>query len=290
MKALLEKTLLGDEKTVLVRRFTIPYFSAPFHFHPEFELTYILQGSGKRFVGAHIDNFEPGDLIFLGSQVAHYWRSDPEYYQHKGLQSEAIVIHFSAHFAEQIIRQIPEFQPVVNLLAQSLHGIQFAPNPTLVNYLEQLVDLNGMKQVRVFLELLEALTFDADSQLLNPSPNQVKPKEMENDRMKRILEFTLANFQHEVRLSDVADLANLTVSSFCRYFQKYTSKTYVAYLNEIRISHARKLLIEGTLSIQEIGLISGFQNLSNFHRLFKQQTGFSPLAYRKETLPKVRVG
>lgn len=287
MKAQLEKTLLDGEKSILARRFTVPYFGAPFHFHPEYELTYIVQGSGKRIVGAHIDNFEAGDLIFLGSNVAHYWRSDSAYYQNKGFKSEAIVLHFSVRFAEQILQQIPEFRPVIQLLTAGAHGIRLLPEPVFIQYLEQLVHLQGVKQVCRFLELLESIATHADRQLLNTSANQIKPKEMENDRMTRVLEFTLANFQQEVSLSDVADLANLTVSSFCRYFQKYTSKTYVGYLNEIRVSHARRLLIEGTLSIQEIGMASGFHNLSTFHRLFKQQTGFSPLAYRKELLPKV---
>jgi len=283
MKALLEKIPLRDEKSLLVRHFAIPYFNAPFHFHPEYELTYIVNGTGKRFVGASIDNFEPGDLILLGSNVSHYWRSDAEYYQHQERRSEAIVVQFSIHFAEQIIGQMPEFRAVMNLLAQSFHGIQFLLNQPLANSLEQLVEQKGVNQVCAFLELLDQLASHSATRLLNATVSHANAKETGNDRMQRIVEFTLTNFQRDVTLHEAADLANLTVTSFCRYFRKYTSKTYIDYLNEIRISHARKLLIDSRLSVQEIGLISGFQNLSNFHRLFKQQTGLSPLAYRKET-------
>ena len=290
MKALLEKTLLRDEKSVMVRRFVVSYFGAPFHFHPEYELTYIVNGTGKRFVGASIDNFEKGDLVLLGSNLSHYWRSDVEYYQHHGLQSEAIVVHFSVHFVEQIIQKIPECQRIMGLLAQSLHGIQFLVNQALADSLMQLVDKNGVKQVCDFLEMLDVLAHHTDIRLLNASTSHVNAKETEKDRMQHIIEFMLANFQRNVTLAEVADLASLTVTSFCRYFRKYTSKTYVDYLNEIRISHARKLLVDSSLSIQDVGLISGFQNLSNFHRLFKQQTGLSPLAYRKETQHTIKVG
>ncbi|MVM29204.1 helix-turn-helix domain-containing protein [Spirosoma sp. HMF4905] len=281
MKALLEKTLLREEKSVLARRFTVPYFSSPFHFHPEYELTYIIRGSGKRFVGASIDNFEKGDLILLGSNLPHFWRSDAEYYQDQGLQCEAIVIHFSDQFVEQIIQKIPEFRLVMNLLTQSVHGIQFLASQPLADRLEQLVSTKKVKQVCDFLELLDALANHTTIRLLNTSAGYSQAKETENDRMLRTLEFTLANFQRTINLGEVADLANLTITSFCRYFRKYTGKTYIDYLNEIRISHARKLLIDSVLTIQEIGLISGFQNMSNFHRLFKLQTGLSPLAYRK---------
>ncbi|GAB4038765.1 cupin domain-containing protein [Spirosoma gilvum] len=282
MRAQREKTLLQDERSVLAQRFTVPYFVSPFHFHPEFELTYIVQGAGKRFVGVSIDNFEAGDLILLGSNLPHYWRSDSEYYQNPALCSEAIVVHFSLSFFEQIIQHIPECRSVVHLLTQAQHGIQFPESQSLIDNLAKLVDLKGVRQVSAFLELLESLASHTDKRLLNSSVSSFSAKEVENDRMKRVIEYTLANFQNDINLSDVANVAHLTVTSFCRYFHKYTSKTYIAYLNEIRISHARKLLVDSPLSIQEIGLISGFQNLSNFHRLFRLQTGLSPLAFRKE--------
>ncbi|MBN8821928.1 MULTISPECIES: AraC family transcriptional regulator [unclassified Spirosoma] len=281
MRAQLEKTQLQDERSVAAQRFTVPYFLAPFHFHPEFELTYILQGSGKRFVGVSIDNFEAGDLILLGSNLPHYWRSDSAYYQSTSLQSEAIVVHFSLSFCDQVIQHLPECRSTIQLLTQSHHGIQFLKTQPLIDDLAKLVDLKGVRRVSALLELLDSLASHPDKRLLNSSVSSLSMKEIENDRMKRIIEYTLANFQNDITLVDAANVAHLTVTSFCRYFQKYTHKTYIAYLNEIRISHARKLLADSPLSVQEIGFVSGFQNLSNFHRLFRQQTGLSPLAFRK---------
>jgi transcriptional regulator GlxA family with amidase domain len=144
-----------------------------------------------------------------------------------------------------------------------------------------LITENGTKRLLLLIEILEKLSQSTNYQTLASKNFNIKPDDSENERMRKILEFTLDNFQNEITIREMADLANLTVPSFCRYFKSRTRKTFIDYLNEIRVSHARKLLINSELGISQIGLECGFQNLSNFHRIFKNQVGITPLAYRK---------
>lgn len=275
MRASYEKIPANNEASFLARHIQVSYFDAPLHFHPEYELTLIISGSGKRFVGDSVENFESGDLVLLGSNLPHFWRSDKP----SETTSEAIVIQFSADFVENILGKLPECKSIISMLTIAKSGIKFAAS--FAPLLENLITKNALKRFTQLLELLEILSQSTDYQTLASENFNIKPDDAENERMRKVLEFTLDNFQNEVSINEVADLANLTVPSFCRYFKARTRKTYVDYLQEIRVSHARKLLIDNKLSISQIGLECGFQNLSNFHRIFKKQVGVTPLAYRK---------
>ncbi len=275
MRASYEKIPANDETSLLARHIKVPYFDAPLHFHPEYELTLIISGNGKRFVGDSVENFESGDLVLLGSNLPHFWRSDKP----SETTSEAIVIQFSTDFVENILGKLPECKNILSMLILAKCGIKFKASFAVL--LEDLIDKKDLKRLTLFIELLETLSQSTDYQILASENFNIKPDDAENERMRKILEFTLDNFQNEVEINEVADLANLTVPSFCRYFKARTRKTYVDYLHEIRVGHARKLLIDNKLSISQIGLECGFQNLSNFHRIFKKQVGLTPLAYRK---------
>lgn len=279
MRAFFEKIPTIEESSFLSRRIVIPYFEAPLHYHPEYELTLIIQGNGKRFVGDSIENFEAGDLVLLGSNLPHFWRSDKVFYENSKPVSEAIVIQFSTNFIKDILEKLPECKSIISMMNLSKSGIKFSG--VFQPFLEKIVEERGTKRLLRLLELLEFLSKTTDYQLLASEHFNIKPDDAENERMKKILEFTLDNFQNEILIETIAEIAHLTVPSFCRYFKSRTRKTYIEYLNEIRVSHARKLLINNELGISQVGLESGFQNLSHFHRIFKNQVGVTPLAYRR---------
>ena len=131
------------------------------------------------------------------------------------------------------------------------------------------------------IKVLELLSISDEQELLASEGFNIKPDETENERMRKILEFTLENYKEDISLETIAEIANLTVPSFCRYFKSRTRKTYIYFLNEIRLSNARKMLIDKQLDISQISIECGFQNLSHFHRIFKNQTGVTPMAYRR---------
>ena len=279
MKAFFEKIPAIEETSFLARRIVIPYFDAPLHYHPEYELTLIVRGNGKRFAGDSVENFEAADLVLLGSNLPHFWRSDKNFYENKEPNSEAIVIQFSTDFVKDILEKLPECKSIVSMLNLSKSGIKFSES--FKPLLEKIVEEQGTKRLISLIDLLENLSQTSDYQLLASEHFNIKPDDVENERMQKILEFTLDNFQNEISIHTVAEITHLTVPSFCRYFKSRTRKTYIDYLNEIRVSHARKLLINNELGVSQVGFECGFQNLSHFHRIFKNQVGVTPLAYRR---------
>jgi AraC-like DNA-binding protein len=279
MKAFFEKIPAIEETSFLARRIVMPYFDAPLHYHPEYELTLIVEGNGKRFVGDSIENFEAGDLVLLGSNLPHFWRSDKTFAENKESFSEAIIIQFSTDFVKDILEKLPECKSIISMLNLSKSGIKFSQSFKPI--LEKIIEEQGIKRLISLIDLLESLSQKTDYQLLASEHFNIKPDDAENERMRKILEFTLDNFQNDISIHAVAEITHLTVPSFCRYFKSRTRKTYVDYLNEIRVSHARKLLINNELGISQVGLECGFQNLSHFHRIFKNQVGVTPLAYRR---------
>jgi AraC-like DNA-binding protein len=277
MKPLFEKVHLSEQNSFLLRSFDLPEIDAPWHYHPEYELAYIVNGSGKRFVGDHVENFESGDLILVGANLPHYWKCD-----NTPTNSQWIVIQWPEQFVDQI-RAIPELRQLNQLMYVAERGINFSASLSrLIG--AKMMELEQQKEVRSFfgfLEILELLTSDTDRKLLASESYQISTNQAESDRMKRILEFTVDNFHKEINLDQVAEVAHLTTSAFCRYFKQRTKKSYIDYLNEFRISHARKLLIDSGLGVGQICFECGFNNLSNFHRLFKRLTNLSPMQYAK---------
>ncbi|MCU0324767.1 MAG: AraC family transcriptional regulator [Spirosomaceae bacterium] len=274
MKALYEKISLEESASFLIKKFAVRYFDAPLHFHPEYELTYIINGYGKRFVGDSVEEFSSGDLVLLGSNIPHFWCCDKDFYEDDKLKAEAIVIQFSVDFVEKIIGNIPEFKGVYGLLKKSNLGLKFANNESITNTLYQISESRNIIQ---FLDFLTVLSQVEHGILASQTS---KPDTNENERMRRILDFTLNHFTEEISVEKVAEIAHLSVPSFCRYFKQRTRKTYIDYLNELRIAHARRLLMTTDFSISQVGLECGFQNLSNFHRVFKKLVGETPLRFR----------
>jgi AraC-like DNA-binding protein len=291
MKALFEKVSVAEERTLLVKYLSMPYFSAPLHFHPEFELTFILQGYGQRFVGDNIENFSADDLVLLGSHLPHYWRCDLDFYQKdSSLKAEAIVCQFSDQTLPLFVQKIPEFAGITQLLESAKFGLKFsqALAQSLKNQFFKLIETAPSERLLIFLNILNEISQATDYQVLTTGDFHFKANPAETERMKRILEFTLQHFTEEITLKEVAEVAHLTQPSFCRYFKQRTRKSYFDYLNDLRINYARKLLINSELSVSQIALDSGYQNISHFHSQFKKALQISPLGYRKKynSIPK----
>lgn len=283
MRPLLEQLTFEHTSSFLVRAFERPYFDAPWHYHPEFELTYIVQGAGQRFVADSIEAFEAGDLVLLGAHVPHFWRNSVEFYQHNSkLTAQAVVVQFPPQWVADFINKIPDFKSISSLLLKSENGLVFSSiSPTLHQKLLQLPTLTEGFRLVALLDILLQLATQTPFRSLASPTYRITIDDSETERMKRILEFTLAHFQEEISLETIADVAHLTVPAFCRYFKKRTKKTYIEYLNHLKVNHACKLLTTSELSVAQIGLECGFHNLSNFHQTFRRQIGQSPLAFRK---------
>lgn len=280
MKALYEKVTIGEEHSLLVKHLRLNAFGSVWHYHPEYELTYIIESNGKRFVGDHVANFDVGDLVLIGPNLPHFWRNDDERLNEP--PAEAIVVQFLSSFDEILLASFPESRSVRQLLQRARHGVWFSAEATakVGPRLIRLPEQQGMGRVLELLGILNDLTTDRDSVLLASDSYQLSVSEAETERMKRVLEYILTHFREEIRVEQIASVAGMAPAAFCRYFRKRTNKSFVEYLNELRISHARKLLTHADLSVGQVGLECGFNNISHFHRQFKQQTGTTPLRYQ----------
>ena len=281
--------MFSEQSSLLIRRFQLPYFDAPWHYHPEYELTYIVKNYGRRFVGDHVEAFQAGDLVLLGPDLSHFWRNDDDFYTgNVAQQAESIVIQFPASVDQRVLAAIPEAGSIRQLLERARYGLRFssALSQSLAVSIEQLLDLSGLPQLLAFLDILHRLAADSDATLLASEGYQLAPGRAETERMKRVLEFMLTNFRDDIRVEKIASVASMAPAAFCRYFKKRTRKSFVEYLNELRIGHARNLLANVNLSIGQVCVESGFTNNSHFHRQFKLHTGMTPLQYQTVTKEK----
>jgi AraC-like DNA-binding protein len=262
------------------------YFSTPWHYHPEYELVLILESTGKRFVGSSITDFKPGNLCMIGSYLPHYYRNDEEFLiKNSTLKARSIVIHFLEDFLGEKFLQIPESQGIRNLLERSKRGLHFGEQTVekITPLFKKLPHLTGMNRLMELMEILTILSESEDKTDLTTNPILIR-NEVDSDRVNKVFEYVMQKYQEEIQLKEIAELANMSESAFSRYFKKRTRRTFSQFLTEIRIEHACKLLIFDKMSVADIAVASGFNNLSNFNRQFKAVKKLTPMAYRTRFL------
>lgn len=286
MKAILQKVPVSSDASFAIQQFRSPYFDAPWHFHPEFELVLVVQGTGKRFVGDHICNFKPGDLVLLGPNLPHWYRNDSAYYENNStLQAESLVIQFTKGFLGEIFFELPETTPIRKLLEKAVLGVEIlgATREKITQTMYDMRELSGMNRL---LHLLSMLNLMAGADELRTLSNQgvTGLNIKDSERINRIYEYVMRHFTSPIQLSEISRIVNMCPSTFCRYFKKRTRKNFTYFLNEIRIGHACKMLIEGDRSITEIGFMSGYNNIAFFNRQFKAIKKKTPKEFKQEYL------
>jgi AraC-like DNA-binding protein len=284
MKPALEHLPLSSEESFAVRYFDYDYYPTPWHFHPEYEIVLVTESTGKRFIGDDVRDFKPGDLAFIGPNLPHLYRNDSQYYEKQSsLRACSIVIHFLERSLGDGFLSLPESKPVQLLLSRSRNGLQVTKKTQQVvsELMHKICEAHGMKRWMLLLDILHILSESKDLQAI--SKTQVQGiNAVESHRMNGVLDFVLKNFHREISLQEVASLVNLSENSFSRYFSKRTRKPFISFLNEVRLSHACKLLIENQKSVSLISFECGFGNLSNFNRQFRKVYGTNPLTFRKQ--------
>ncbi|WP_109677135.1 AraC family transcriptional regulator [Dyadobacter jejuensis] len=286
MKLLLKNTenLLNDRLNVIKRE--VACLDSSWHYHPQFELIYISQSNGIRFVGDSVSQFFPGDLVLVGPNLPHLWRNDPSYYKEdESKKVETIILKFTKNFIGEGTFQNPMFGGVNHMLEQAKYGISFGKNTSrrLHQELHQMVNLSQAEQSIKMLEVLFRLSVAEDK--LELSSSDMRQYTTENSqRIDMVLKYISDNHAEEISLNDVADIACMTPNSFCRFFKKMTNKSFVQFLNEVRIRDASRLLAQEDLPISEICDIVGYKSITNFNKQFKQIVGSTPKDYRLNNL------
>ena len=268
-----------------VNEFKTKVFDGPYHYHPEYELTCILNGSGQRLVGSHISNFTDGDMVLLGNQLPHRWKNDQRDYESNPLH--AIVIQFSDALLGRDWLLQPEFTKTKALLEKSKCGISFIgetgkkAKSLLIKLTEQ---SSPFRRMISLLEILNALAESTEFVLLDNFYDSLLQSPKQIERRNKIFTYLSDHYREEISLAAVSNLANMTPNAFCKYFKKMTQKTFFDYLIQLRISYICEQLVNTDKTISEICFNSGFGNLSHFNKTFKAMTQTSPLQYRKRSL------
>lgn len=285
MKQPLRKDLEPVAASFIVKKLVESHFDPNWHFHPQYQLFLVEEGTGTRFIGDSIKPFGPGDLVFLGPNLPHLWRSDQIYFDRQSeLKTRGIVVYFTEDFLGNDFFARQEMAPIRQLLDQARQGLEWTKHTrsraeTALHHLTN--QAVGFDRVLSLLALLNDLSRATDYRYLT-SPgytNTVKPTE--TDRMQLVHDYVLGHFPDDLSLDTIADLAGMTSPAFCRYFKTRANKTFSEFVSEVRIGHACKLLMNGKLNITQISFESGFRTLSNFNRQFKDITGQTPSAYVK---------
>ncbi|MBA4849102.1 AraC family transcriptional regulator [Emticicia sp. BO119] len=283
MKPLLFRIPKTETESFRVQVDDLPHFYDTLHFHPEWQITLILEGTGTQFVGDNVDRFQPYDMYFLGSNLPHVFRSDAEYYTNN-LRAYSISIYFRGDILGENFFDIPETRHLKSLLNEASRGFRIRNKEAndLTVLIESIANKNGFEKLLTFLEILNALSISAEKEYLSGITYQSTQKETDNQRINDIFEFLMRNYEREISLEEVAEIANMTPNAFCRFFKLRTRKTFSAFLNDIRIGHACRMLQAGDTSVLEVCYANGFNNVSNFNRQFKNRTKMTPSAYLRK--------
>ncbi|WP_066218969.1 AraC family transcriptional regulator [Formosa haliotis] len=286
MKLTYKQTERKPENSFYVRQDTIPCIEQNWHFHKELELIYFMKSKGTRYVGNSIGDFGPGELYLIGSNVPHLFRNHKEYYldssEHGGV--DLIVTKFEPEFLGANFLELAEVKKLQALLEKANRGIKFSKSISYLvhSQLVGLVSCNGLARIVGLLNILDILSVSENQEILCSEVINSALNNNEKERMARVITYISENFDKKIDLDEVAAIAYMTPNSFCRYFKKRTKKSFTQYLNEIRLRHACRLLIEGEKQIATICYQSGFNTITNFNRQFKSLMQVTPTEYMEQ--------
>ncbi|SHJ11096.1 AraC family transcriptional regulator [Pseudozobellia thermophila] len=274
------------ESSFLARQDRLPCIEQNWHFHKEIELIYFIKSTGTRYVGNSIGNFGPGELYMIGSNIPHLFKNDKEYYD-ENPEREAVnlvVIKFEPEFLGSQFLELSEVKNLRTLMKRADRGIKFSQATTYLvhNHILGLVNNRGLSNIVGLLTILDILSVNENYKTLCSEVIPNVYNKDEKDRMARVITFLTDNFDKKIELEEVAKIAYMTPNAFCRYFKKKTRKSFTQYLNEIRLRHACRLLIEGNMQIATICYQSGFNTLTNFNRQFKALLNCTPSEYMEK--------
>lgn len=255
-------------------------FPWAWHYHPEFELTWICAGQGRRIVGDHVDAYKPGDLVLLGPGLPHTWASGEG-----ELVNRAVVVQFHPQAVPEALLRLPEYEAIRALLERAGKGLRFpVVDGELRTDLMELAGKTGLPAWLGLMKILKRLADDSQALELASVDYRHHRSHRLHTRLERVTAHIEVNFREPLPLAGAARLCGLTPSAFSRFFRQMTGQTFVAFRNVCRVREASRRLIETDWPITRIAFDCGFENLANFNRRFRETEGESPGQYRRKRL------
>ncbi|HZH95634.1 MAG TPA: AraC family transcriptional regulator [Flavisolibacter sp.] len=259
------------------------YFTNPYHFHAELEISLVLKSRGTAFIGDYAGAFEPGDLFIIGANVPHCWRNALALMKDETHQAEMLTFYFSWNFLGSEFYQLPECRHMLHFLEKVKSGIKI-PAPHTGEIRSQLLLLRHMKglaRLTSFISVLDALSAVKEYQLLATDKFISTYANGRSSRINNVYCYLLNHFASDISLKKGAAIAHMSETAFSRYFKSKTGTTFTQLLNEIRIRHACQLLVTNDESLTKVAYDCGYNNLSNFTIQFRRIVKQAPNEYRR---------
>jgi AraC-like DNA-binding protein len=261
-----------------------PYFYDKLHQHPELQLSLVLEGEGRLIGGDYIGRFAPGDVFLLGHDVPHVFRSDEQYYAPgAAARSHAVFVFIDLKALSGGLHDITELQEVKRFCEQltGCYQVQGPAQAAIAQMVQALPAAAGLGRLLGVLHIIEQLMLPDALHCLSVADQMRNLSEREVKRLQQVLNFLMAQSHRAIALEEVAAVANMSREAFCRFFKERTRKTYVRYLNELRLTNACQQLLHTNQTVASIAFACGFANLSHFNRVFAAIVGTTPCVYRR---------
>ena len=256
-------------------------FDYPIHCHPEYEINLVMKTSGTRVVGDYEEAFSDLDIVMTGPYVPHVWKSDL-------LTNHVITIQFSSDLLSFQMINKRLFMPIRQLLVDSTQGLQFYGSEAerIRDEIMELTRIQGFQTATKFLTLLNFMAAAPRRKLVS---NMYESENLVNSsksrRITKACKYIEENISQKISLAEVAALVNMSESAFSHFFKKKTGISFITYVNNLRVAKACDLLASTSLSASEICYDCGFNNKSNFIRIFTKRKNMTPIEYRNHITP-----
>jgi AraC-like DNA-binding protein len=282
---------VSQEHSIMVQEDILPHFYNHLHRHSETQITWIIKGEGTLIAGTCMQRFQSGDIYILGANQPHIFKSDPGYFEKdspKEIHALTVFVDPRGPFGRLL--DLPEMSNAKKFMEATRQGLQVPPasRDQVIEKILMVKEARNGIRLACFIQLLQTLCSIKKYKTLSTTHTEYGISELEGLRMNDIYQYTMAHYTENITLKQIADVAHLTPQAFCRYFKKHTLKTYVAFLNEVRVNEAcKKIVSENFDSLASVAYQTGFTNAVTFNRVFKKITGQPPKKFLTEYMQKI---
>ncbi|MEJ0103863.1 MAG: AraC family transcriptional regulator [Bacteroidota bacterium] len=288
MNPLLQDVELLFKGSIYVKEIKAPTLNDQLHFHNVHEIAWILKGSGKRIVGDNIEYFTNDDLVFISPMLPHASYIGQDYLL-CNQEVHALVIYFHPDWFNESVTNSSDFVKLRKLMKDIERGIKVSgeARAKTIKSLMNLKKGKGLERIIILLEILDCISKSDDYKCLASEGYSNSYGKNDVERLGEVYKYIMKNFTDIIKLDDIASIANMTSTSFCKYFKYKTGKTFSSFVNEVRIGQACKMILNESLDISQICYSCGFNNLTNFNRNFKHFTRMTPTEYKRNLYGRI---
>lgn len=278
MKTLIQQIHVEDHTSFVCRTYRTPNFETNWHKHEECELIVITEGYGTALIGNYVGNYSSGDVFFMSSNLPHWFRKS-----HHKMTGSAVAAQFKKNFWGDHFLKLPEMKQIDQLLKKDYFGFKLksSSKKKVTTLLKELENETGINRIYKLLLCLQNISRVSAFEIITDEFSYTSNSQ-ENSIIKNIFDYSLKNYLKKITLCEVANIADMSIPNFCRFFKKNIKKSYFDFLKELRIGHACKLLTSTNKSVLQICYESGYNSWSHFSKQFKQIKHISPLTYRNQ--------